>query len=38
VISSGNTTYAKKESSSGDITIYKSQAADKIQWIEAWCQ
>jgi hypothetical protein len=37
VTSSGDTTYARKENSSGHIEIYKSQAG-KIQWIEAWCQ
>ena len=37
VTSSGDTTYARKESPSGHIEIYKSQAG-KIEWIEAWCQ
>ena len=37
VTSSGETTYARKESSSGNIQIYKS-VAGKIKWIEAWCE
>jgi len=37
VTSSGETTYARKESSSGHIEIYKS-GAGKIEWIEAWCE
>jgi hypothetical protein len=40
VTSSGDTTYARKDSSSGQIQIYKSDTSgsDKIKWIEAWCE
>ena len=37
ITTSGNTTYARKDSSPGQIQIYKSEVggSDKIEWIEA---
>jgi hypothetical protein len=38
VTTSGTTTYAEKQSSTGHITIYKSEGGDKVRWVEAWCE